>query len=145
MAWDEWEQLKAEAARKQEARTRLDSVPPGGGNPGVGDLQANQQDLAAIGDKAFKLWQRLGTDGGHAEASVEKAAGDLTGQSFLLGGALSTTQKQWRRQLQSLLDACAQISNHLDYTQKAHQGDEFYIAGQLSSIATLDKGFGERS
>ena len=33
------------------------------------------------------------------------------------------------------------ISNHLDYTQKAHTGDEYYIAGTISSIAELDKGF----
>ena len=41
-------------------------------------------------------------------------------------------------------DACAHISNHLDYTKNAHAGDEIHIAGTLSSIADLDKGFDER-
>ena len=47
-------------------------------------------------------------------------------------------------QVRSLLDATAHISNHLDYTKGAHAGDEVYIAGTLSSIATLDAGFDER-
>jgi hypothetical protein len=47
-------------------------------------------------------------------------------------------------QVQSLLDATAHISNHLDCTNGAHAGDEAYIAGTLSSIATLDEGFDER-
>jgi hypothetical protein len=123
---------------------QLNQLPPGGGSGGTqGDLQVSQKDLAAIGDRAFKLWDRLGKDGKHADTSTEKAAGDLKQGGFQLGAALSTTHAEWDKQLKSLLDACAHISNHLDYTQKAHQGDEHYIGGQLSSIETLDKGFDE--
>lgn len=147
MAWDEWEQLKSAAAQRHDAHMQLNQLPdsPGvGGEPG-GDLKVGFKDLAAIGDQAFKLWDHLEKDGKHADASTTKAAGDLTSQGFKLGAALATTQKQWASQLKTLLDACAQISNHMDFSKKAHQGDEHYIYGRLSSISTLDKGFDERA
>jgi hypothetical protein len=147
LAWDEWEQLKAQAAQ-HATHTQLNQLPSdpggGGGEPG-GDLQVSQKDLAAVGDRAFTLRDRLAKDGKHADASTGKAAGDLKGHGFQLGAALATTHTQWDKQLKTLLDACAQISNHMDFTQKAHQGDEHYIAGQLSSISDLDKGFDERT
>ncbi|WP_255954649.1 hypothetical protein [Streptomyces odontomachi] len=147
MAWDEWEQLKSEAARKHDTHMRLNQLPdsPGGSAEPGGDLKVGFKDLAAIGDDAFKLWDHLGKDGKHADASTTKAAGDLKAQGFKLGPALDTTQRQWASQLKTLLDACAQISNHMDFTEKAHKGDEHYIYGQLSSISTLDKGFDERT
>lgn len=69
MAWDEWEQLKADAATRQPTRTQLNHLPPepsgGGGNP-QGDLAVNQTDLAAIGDAAFELREHFGQAGKHA-------------------------------------------------------------------------------
>ncbi|MFE2888070.1 hypothetical protein [Streptomyces sp. NPDC059272] len=144
MAWDEWEQLKSQAAQKQSTHMRLNRIPDdGGGSTPQGDLTVNHKDLAAIGDRAFKLWQDLGRYGRDAWSSSQTAASDLKTQGFKLGGALDHVQQRWEEQLTSLLDACAHISNHMDYTKRAHQGDEFYIAGQISSISTLDKGFSE--
>ncbi|MFJ3722845.1 hypothetical protein ACIPYQ_09780 [Streptomyces sp. NPDC090045] len=40
-------------------------------------------------------------------------------KDFALGAALSTVADKWHDQLGTLLDACAHISNHLDYTQNA--------------------------
>ncbi|WP_405990428.1 hypothetical protein [Streptomyces sp. NBC_00986] len=144
MTWDEWEQLKSQAARKQSARMRIDQLPAdGGGSTPQGDLTVSNKDLAAIGDRAFKLWEDLGRYGRDASSSSRTAASDLTAQGFGLGGAVDHVQKRWEEQVTSLLDACGHISNHMDYTKKAHQGDEFYISGQISSISTLDKGFSE--
>ncbi|MEV0482561.1 hypothetical protein AB0I69_18385 [Streptomyces sp. NPDC050508] len=144
MAWDEWEQLKSQAAQKQSAHMRIDQLPPdGGGSTPQGDLTVDHKDLAAIGDRAFKLWEDLGQYGRDASPSSQTAASDLTTQGFRLGAAVNHVQQRWEEQLTSLLDACAHISNHMDYTKKAHQGDEFYISGQISSISTLDKGFSE--
>ncbi|MEU7607462.1 hypothetical protein [Streptomyces sp. NPDC041003] len=44
-------------------------------------------------------------------------------KDFALGAALSTVADKWHDQLGTLLDACAHISNHLDYTQNAHAED----------------------
>ncbi|MER6617868.1 hypothetical protein [Streptomyces xantholiticus] len=41
------------------------------------------------------------------------------------------------------MDACALISNHMDFTKNAHAGDEVFIERHVSSIHTLDKGFDE--
>ncbi|MDX3687147.1 hypothetical protein ACH4NC_02900 [Streptomyces sp. NPDC017201] len=147
MAWDEWEQLKSEAAEKSSARMQLNQLPPeaGGGPPPPGDLKVNQKDLAAIGNVAYRMYGDLEKAGDHARASTQKAAGTLKTETFALGGALDHVASRWIDQVRSLLDACAHISNHLDYTKGAHAGDEAYIATVVSNIDTLDKGFDERS
>ncbi|MGZ9934883.1 hypothetical protein ACXNSR_33980 [Streptomyces sp. NC-S4] len=140
---EEWAQLKSAAADKQTAM-RLNQLDPGGGGAGPqGDLVVTQKDLAAVGDAAFKLRQRLGTDGDHAKASTYEAAGSLK-KDFALGAALSTVADKWHDQVGTLLDACAHISNHLDYTQNAHAEDEYWIATQFK-FAQLNAGFEERA
>jgi hypothetical protein len=150
MTWDEWEQSKAEAAEKRSTQMRLNQLPADGGatvghGNKQGDLTVDQKDLATVGNSAFKLFEDLGRYGRNAWSSSQTAAKDLTTQKFKLGGALDHVQSRWEKQLQSLLDACAHISNHMDFSKKAHQGDEYYIASTFSSIAQLDKGFDERT
>jgi hypothetical protein len=148
MTWDEWEQLKTSAAKQSDRGTtqmRLNQVPVDRDGPTAtsGDLALDQQDLAAVGDSAFKLFEGLGNHGRDAWSSSQTAAKDLSTQEFELGSALHVVQDRWEKSLKTLLDACAHISNHMDFTKKAHAGDEHYIAGTVSSIATLDKGFDE--
>lgn len=145
MAWDEWEQLKASAAERQSTRMQLNGLPPedrpNAGNPAGGDLTVNQKDLAAIGDEAFKLYNRLWKEA--RVTSTDSAGTSLTTQGFALGGALSHVSLRWEKQLGSVMDACALISNHMDFTKNAHQGDEIFIQRHVSSIHTLDSGFDE--
>ncbi|MFF6997682.1 hypothetical protein ACFY93_22355 [Streptomyces sp. NPDC008313] len=148
MAWDEWEQLKTQAAAKKSTAMRLNqlAVPGGGGGGEVqGDLHVNQTDLAAIGDAAYRLHGDLDHYGDHARITSMAAAGGLKSEGYELGEGLDHVAERWGDQVQSLLDACAHISNHLDYTKRAHAGDEVYIAGTLSSISLLDKGFDDRA
>ncbi|WSK90210.1 hypothetical protein OG974_05650 [Streptomyces sp. NBC_00597] len=141
---EEWAELRSAAVERQTAMRLNHLDPGGGGGPGPqGDLVVTQKDLAAVGDAAFKLRQRLGTDGDHAKASTYEAAGSLK-KDFALGSALSTLADKWHDQVGTLLDACAHISNHLDYTQNAHAEDEYWIATQFK-FAQLDKGFEERA
>ncbi|MFG2114114.1 hypothetical protein ACGFRB_16010 [Streptomyces sp. NPDC048718] len=148
MAWDEWNQLKENAAQKGNTAMRLNRVPdsdgPSGPPPG-GDLAVDQQDLAAVGDAAYRLFDRLGRQGRDAWSASQTAAQGLRTQGFALGDALDHVQERWEAQLKTLLDACAHVSNHMDFTQGAHAGDEHYIYGTVSSIATLDAGFTERT
>ncbi|GGZ23518.1 hypothetical protein GCM10010300_78880 [Streptomyces olivaceoviridis] len=146
MAWDEWEQLKAKAAQNQSAHMRLNHVTPdnGGGESTRGDLTVHQKDLAAIGSAAHELFQDFGRFSDHARMSSIKAAGGLKSEGFDIGAALDHVAGRWVDQVQSLLDACAHISNHLRYTKDQHAADESYIAGTLSSISQLDQGFDER-
>jgi hypothetical protein len=149
VAWHEWEQLKAEAASKQSAHMRLNQLPadPSGGTgtkDAWGDLKVSQKDLAAIGKAAHDLFKDFGRYSDHARVASLAAASGLESEGFALGGALSHVTERWVDQVQSLLDACAHISNHLRYTKNQHAADETYIAGTLSSISTLDEGFDER-
>ncbi|MER6913037.1 hypothetical protein ABT354_15320 [Streptomyces sp. NPDC000594] len=145
MAWAEWEELKAAAADRENTGMRLNQAadPGGGGDPlvHVGDLKVDQVDLAAIGDKAFDLHRRLGREGRLAAPASGRAAGDLTRQGFALGGALRTVSDRWEEQLTSLLDACAKISNHMEFSGRQHSGDDHFIERRMSTIRTLDEGF----
>ncbi|MBJ7907525.1 hypothetical protein IF655_29995 [Streptomyces sp. DSM 110735] len=145
MAWDEWEQLKADAAKSRSAHTRIDHVPPDGGGPVPrGDLTVHDTDLTAIGKAAHGLFEDFGHYSDHARMSSLKAAGGLTDEGFAIGSALDHVAQHWVDQVQTLLDACAHISNHLRFTKNQHAADESYIAGTLSSISELDHGFDER-
>ncbi|MEU7428521.1 hypothetical protein [Streptomyces sp. NPDC040750] len=147
MAWDEWEQLKAAAAKGPSTRMQLNQLAPAGGGGGEsthGDLTVHQTDLAAIGSAAHELFQEFGRYSDHARIASMKAAGGLKSQGFALGSALDHVAEHWVDQVQTLLDACAHISNHMRYTKNQHAADDSYIGGTLSSISQLDKGFDER-
>ncbi|MGY9068559.1 hypothetical protein [Streptomyces sp. CAS3] len=146
MAWDEWEQLKSDAAARGSgsARMQLNHVAPIEGSTTYGDLKVTNADLAAIGKEAHSLYDQLWKKARVAQPASESAAGDLTTQGFTLGKGLKHVHQRWEDQLNSLLDACAQIANHMHVTQKIHGGNDGYIARTMSSIDTLDAGFDDR-
>ncbi|GAA2405814.1 hypothetical protein GCM10010420_37150 [Streptomyces glaucosporus] len=146
---DEWNQLVAAAAERKSTQMQLNRHDGGGGGGGHaatsdGELTVKQKDLAEIGDAAFDLYERLRKDGEHARESSAGAASDL-GMDFEIGGALRHVNTRWQEQLRSLTDACAHISNHLEYTNKAHANHEQHISSVFNSLTTLDQGFDERT
>ncbi|GGY72233.1 hypothetical protein GCM10010300_14420 [Streptomyces olivaceoviridis] len=145
MAWEEWDQLKAQAADRHSTRMQLNQYPADQGGGGTrGDLVVGHRDLEEVGKAAHELFDHFTTYSGHARVASEAAAGGLKGQGFALGGALEHVTQRWSEQTKTLLDACAHISNHLRYTKNQHDADDSYIAGSVSSIATLDEGFDDR-
>lgn len=48
-----------------------------------------------------------------------------------MGAALAKAEEGWQGQLQVLVDACAQISNHLDYSVKSTKQEDHYIAARM--------------
>ncbi|GAA2436791.1 hypothetical protein [Streptomyces macrosporus] len=146
---DEWNRLVTAAAERKSTQTRLNQLDGDGGGSGgastsSGELSVKQKDLAEVGDAAFDLYQRLRKDGDHARESSGSAAMGLKGD-FEIGDALDHVNIRWQEQLRTLTDACAHISNHLEYTNKAHANDEQHISGLFDSISTLDQGFDERT
>lgn len=117
----------------------------GGGKSSWGDLTVSQKDLAAVGSAAQDLFDDFGQYRDYARVASMTAAGGLKDEGFALGGALDHVAERWGDQVQSLLDACAHISNHLRFTRNQHAADESFIAGTLSSISLLDKGFDHRT
>ncbi|WP_367320469.1 hypothetical protein [Streptomyces sp. HUAS ZL42] len=155
MAWDEWEQLKSEAGDGHATQMRLNQLPAEGGGGG-GDLVAYQDDLGAVGHDAYLLYDDIskGADIATAGAakdgvgSTSQAAAGLKSHNFAMGGALEKTVEVWSSQLKSVLQACAHISNHLNYSQKRHAEDDAQIStvlrasdGSTVSVSQLDKYF----
>jgi hypothetical protein len=82
MAWDEWEQLKSEAAKEQSAHMQLNQLAPSGGGGGGdksawGALTVSPIGLASIGSAAHDLFDGFGRYGDHARLSFMAAAGGL--------------------------------------------------------------------
>ncbi|MFE2337984.1 hypothetical protein ACFXCR_00380 [Streptomyces sp. NPDC059431] len=103
------------------------------------DLVVHQDDLGAVGHEAFVLHGQLQKQADIAGAAVNQegsgstmqAAAVLKASNFALGGELETMVSVWTSQVKAVLQACAHISNHLDYSQKAHAEDDAAIATAL--------------
>ncbi|MFE6104275.1 hypothetical protein [Streptomyces laurentii] len=139
MSWDEWEHLKAESAQRQSARMQLNGTP--GASAGAADLVVNRDDLGAIGHEAYQLRGRLTRDGDHARPATFDASIALMNGNFTSGTELLKVHDRWNTQLRTLLDACARISNHLDYSKSAHAKDDVRIGGDLLSVSKIDENF----
>ncbi|MET9435234.1 hypothetical protein [Streptomyces sp. NPDC006551] len=138
MSFDaEWASARTHA--HADVSMRLNQVPsdPGGGS-GSADLGVNQDKLGAIGSAAYALHGRLLKDGNHARTSTSEAATGLSTNGFRTGSAMATLEETWRSQLSTLLDACANISNHLDYSAASHAKEEADIKAALAASKIND-------
>ncbi|MEU2429193.1 hypothetical protein ABZ611_06665 [Streptomyces sp. NPDC007861] len=139
---DEWAQLVSEAGQRQSAGMRLNQLEPGsggtGGEAGM-DLVVTQDDLGAVGHEAFLLHAELqkkadivgaGADKS-GEGSTARAAKELSDRNLTMGGELYTTLSVWDSQVKTVMQMCAHISNHLDYSQKAHARDDAVIEAAM--------------
>ncbi|MBT2506958.1 hypothetical protein J7I98_13870 [Streptomyces sp. ISL-98] len=132
MAWDEWEQLKTEAAEKHSTQMRLNQLPAsGGGGGGQGDLVVRDDELGRLGNMAYELREGLRVDGDHARKSTFDASIELMNDGLDTGSALTELHDAWNSQLGTLKEACAHISNHLDFTRAQHAKDEVKIQTEL--------------
>ncbi|MEU3249794.1 hypothetical protein [Streptomyces sp. NPDC006997] len=134
----EWAELRAAAAKRTS--TQLNSLPAEGGGGGGGDgkdLVVNRDDLGAIGNDAYDLLGRLAKEGDIARPATFDAATALTNGNFVSGSAVLKVHDYWQTHLRTLLDACAQISNHLDFSKAQHAKDEAKIEGDLTRISVL--------
>ncbi|WP_217228963.1 hypothetical protein [Streptomyces anulatus] len=132
----EWAELRAAAAER--GALQINSAPAQGGG-GSADLVVNRDDLGAIGNDAYELRTKLSKDGDHARPATFDAAIALTNGNFASGSAVLKVHDFWQTHLKTLLDSCAHISNHLDYTKALHAKDDVKIGGDLSSISKLSE------
>ncbi|MYV42511.1 hypothetical protein GT030_27515 [Streptomyces sp. SID1328] len=132
----EWAEMRAAASKR--TAVQLNSVPAEGGGGGGGyDLVVNRDDLGAIGNDAYELLGRMGKEGDIARSATFDAATALTNGNFASGAAVLKVHDFWQTHVKTLLDACAQISNHLDYSKARHAKDEVKIVGDLAQISAL--------
>ncbi|MFF3062413.1 hypothetical protein [Streptomyces sp. NPDC057909] len=119
---------------------QLNHVAPVDGGDGVGaDLVVHQDDLGAVGHEALILHGRLRRQADIVGAGADKegsgstaqAAHEMKKSNFAMASALEETVDMWTSQVKSVLQAVAHISNHLDYSKKAHALDDAWIAADL--------------
>ncbi len=131
----EWDQLRAESARQQETHTYINSTDGGGrGSAATADLHVNSDELGPIGHDAYGLYNQLRTDGRHARDNSKTAAAHLTNEGLDTGSALNQVVHMWENQVNTLLQACALISDHLDYSIAAHANDDKKIASSMPKV-----------
>ncbi|WP_158104793.1 hypothetical protein, partial [Streptomyces milbemycinicus] len=96
-----------------------------------GALVVKRDDLGRVGHAAYELHGGLRAAGGHAKATSKAAGTDLTTDHFATGAALTKVADTWQSQVDTLLEACARISNHLDYSTKRYGDEDATIATGL--------------
>ncbi|MCF6526399.1 hypothetical protein [Streptomyces sp. JJ36] len=135
MTWDEWEQAKAGAG--QPVGMQLNEVAPvgGGGTGGDGDLVVRDDELGALGNLAYDIHQRFSADSDHARQNTFDAATELTNDGLDMGSALTELHDAWNTKTGTLKEACAHISNHLDFSRAAHAQDEAEIVTSMRNAA----------
>ncbi|MFD4867219.1 hypothetical protein [Streptomyces sp. NPDC058412] len=138
MSFDkEWSAARATATANVSMRLNQVPADPGGGGAG-GDLELNQDHIGAVGSDAYKLHTRLQTDGKHAATATSEAAGALTKEGFASGAALLKAHGLWESQVKTLVAACANISNGLNYSLASHAKDEQQLHADFTASA-IDK------
>ncbi|RPK31939.1 hypothetical protein [Streptomyces sp. ADI93-02] len=133
---EEWAGLKAEAA----ARMQLNGAPTRdpGTTPTGADLVVHDDELGKIGHFAYRLHNNLKADGKHAQTTTRAAGTSLTADGFEMGKALTSASTAWAKQVGTLVNACAHISNHLDYTKASKKKDDDWAATQVSATKISD-------
>ncbi|MEY2229691.1 MULTISPECIES: hypothetical protein [Streptomyces] len=133
---EEWSAARATATASVTMRlNQVPADPGGGGGGGGGDLELNQDHIGAIGSEAYKLHTRLQTDGKHAATATAEAAGALTKEGFASGAALLKVNSAWESQVKTLVAACANISNGLNYSLASHAKDEQQLQADFTASA----------
>ncbi|MFF9349936.1 hypothetical protein [Streptomyces sp. NPDC014734] len=120
----------------RSAHTRLNQLPADAGGGGEdGDLVVHNDQLGKLGNMAFDLRERFGTAADHARPSTFTASVDLFNDGLDMGSALTELHDAWNTQQQTLKEACAHISNHLDFTRAQHTKDEQHIETSMRNAA----------
>ncbi|MFG2665742.1 hypothetical protein ACGFY6_16020 [Streptomyces sp. NPDC048387] len=125
---EEWSAARATAAASISMRLNQAASPASGA-----DLELNQDHIGAIGSEAYKLHSRLQTDGKHAATASAEAAGALSREGFASGAALAKANSRWESQVKTLVSACAQISNGLNYSLSSHAKDEQHLYAEFTA------------
>ncbi|MCX5112108.1 hypothetical protein OOK13_26885 [Streptomyces sp. NBC_00378] len=134
---EEWGALKASAAM------RLNTAGGTGGSgpaKGSADYVVSDDELGDIGHAAFDLFNGLEATGKHAKAASETAGTSLKGDGFDTGAAFTEVIGTWETQVKTLLQACAHISNHLDYTKASKKADDEWVEAQLRIVGPVAPG-----
>ncbi|MEU7408808.1 hypothetical protein AB0B40_05675 [Streptomyces sp. NPDC042638] len=132
MAWDEWEQLKADALARRQNGMRLDSA-AGTGTGGPPDLKTNETG----NDTAVKALQDeipRGTDkaGSHADESSATAVREFSG--WQTGSGLKAAHAEWQLQVKNLKARLGQDKAALEGSHRHLQYVDYGVGSRTARI-----------
>jgi hypothetical protein len=135
MAWDEWEQLKADAAERSTGRMQIDHLadPVGGGGAVPGKLRS---------DKA--AWSRAGADVGGLRDDISKALAKLEDAQKGLGkdsGCLTAAAQRevhtsWERYVGNVSGRCEKLSGLLEKVGDDQLRTDEAISAEIAKLKT---------
>ncbi|MBW5481257.1 hypothetical protein [Streptomyces bambusae] len=138
MAWDEWEQIKADSGAQQSVSTRLNQLAPAAGGGGVGkpDMAASPAAKKAAA-KAINedLEPGVTRDGKHTAESMGAAVkefGPKDGHGWDTSSALKKAHETWERQVTMLLGRLASEKQALSATGVSFQSNELDTTARLA-------------
>ncbi|WP_156726823.1 amino acid ABC transporter permease [Streptomyces apocyni] len=147
MAWDEWEQLKAQAAERQATQMQLNQRPAdpgGGGTPATTDGEGlkhsakpwNRAATTAHGLTISTNTSRRGLTNGHAGVS-----GGLEGLASL--GELKSVLTSWENRLKEVGDECDALEPKLRQVPKDLKGVDTATGAKADAVQTPKAGEGK--
>ncbi|WP_434595695.1 hypothetical protein [Streptomyces sp. A5-4] len=149
MAWDEWDQLKNEAAQKQATQMQLNQVDhgggggplmPGGGKPDLASSPAEKKAAAdAIDQHLHKDTQKAGDWADEETVAAVNEFNAKDGDGWVTSAALKNAHTGWGKQVKALRARLATESNALRNTSISFQNNDVGIAGQIRQQSTLDQ------
>jgi hypothetical protein len=140
MAWEEWEQLKAEAASRQSTQMRLNQLPAdqggGSGGPDLASSSAEKQAAArAIEDHIEGDTRTAGAWADEETNSAVKAFGAKDGEGWLTAGALKKAHKTWGEQVQNLMNRLSADKESLHGARIALHGTDLSTGAGLNTVS----------
>ncbi|MER5988618.1 hypothetical protein [Streptomyces sp. NPDC001787] len=141
MAWEEWEQIKADVTSRHAGQMQLNQLAPatGGVAPDLASNPAEKQAAAkAINDD---LEHDVERDGKHAAESVNAAVkefGARDGYGWETSRELKKAHKTWEKQVKALLSRLAWEKRALGKTGIDFQNNDLDIAAHLARQSRID-------
>ncbi|MEV8065373.1 hypothetical protein AB0P32_04370 [Streptomyces sp. NPDC085995] len=137
MSWDEWEQLKADAAARGSARMQLNHIAMDPG--GSGDASKLRSDK--------KTWTKAGEDTKRLQGDMGKALGRLDdGQSGLgetSGCESAAAQKElydsWKRYVADVKGRCGELGGLLERSGRDLSKSDAAVKAELDKVAAKYK------
>ncbi|WMX45924.1 hypothetical protein RGF97_15175 [Streptomyces roseicoloratus] len=132
MAWDEWEQIKAEVTARHDSHMQLNGT---GGAVGTADLKTNAPGKrGAIKALVERIRPGLDKAGVHADETTDTTEREFKG--WATGAGLKDAHNEWALQVKSLKARLAQDQTDLSETKRDFQYVDHDVKSSLTRIDT---------
>ncbi|WP_149184711.1 hypothetical protein [Streptomyces sp. TRM49041] len=144
MAWDEWEQTKADVASRQTARMRLNQLAPaaGGGGGDRPDLASSPAEKKTAAKAIHEvLTPGVTRDSKHTAVCTKAAVkefGAKDGDGWDTSSALKKAHQTWEKQVKTLLDRLAAEKAALSKTGIDLRNNDLDIGGRLARQSRIN-------